>query len=202
MRRKYLTAAKLSYIIVLYHTPWKRGKIMLITIRKAEKGEYEKVRDFYYKLIDDMRFSEYHPKWQKGIYPEDSYLENAVTGKEMYIALSGGEIVGAMILNSHTTDGYEKVSWGIEAYDNEITVIHALGVTPLLSRKGIAKALVREVVRISREEDKKAIRLDVLVGNIPAQKLYENLGFVFRQGIKLFYEDTGECDFDIYEFVL
>lgn len=48
----------------------------------------------------------------------------------------------------------------------------------------------------------KAIRLDVLGGNIPASKLYESMGFKYIETLKLFYEDTGLTDFLLYELVL
>ena len=45
----------------------------------------------------------------------------------------------------------------------------------------------------------KAIRLDVLKGNAPAERLYTSLGFVYVDTLKLFYEDTGRVDFELYE---
>lgn len=175
---------------------------MEINIRLAEKTEYEAVRDFYYNLIDDMQQSPYHPKWQKGVYPEDEYLEKSVISSQMYIALSENQIIGAMILNSKVTDGYGKVSWGIETQPDEIAVIHALGVSPSFQHRSVAQKMVLKAIKISRESGKKAMRLDVLCDNIPALRLYKKLGFEFRERIKLFYEDTGECDFDIFEYIL
>jgi len=48
----------------------------------------------------------------------------------------------------------------------------------------------------------KAIRLDVLASNRPAQKLYTTMGFICMNTIQLFYEDTGLTDFLLYELVL
>ena len=36
----------------------------------------------------------------------------------------------------------------------------------------------------------KAVRLDVLKGNVPAEMLYTGLGFAFVDSIQMFYEDT------------
>lgn len=120
----------------------------------------------------------------------------------MYIALLGNKIAAAMILNSKSAEGYEKINWGIAAEKNEVTIIHALGVMPDFTGKGFAKEMVREAIRISLSENKKALRLDVLSGNIPALRLYESLDFSLMGRIKLFYEDTGKCDFDLFEYVL
>ena len=48
----------------------------------------------------------------------------------------------------------------------------------------------------------KVIRLDVLEGNIPAQKVYERLGFNYINTIQMYYEDTGLTGYMLYEYVL
>ena len=45
----------------------------------------------------------------------------------------------------------------------------------------------------------KAVRLDVLKGNVPAERLYKDMGFRYVDTLQLFYEDTGRVDFDLYE---
>ena len=67
-------------------------------------------------------------------------------------------------------------------------------------RQGIGKRLVAEAVHLAEENGMKALRLDVLVGNLPAEKLYKSMGFMFIDRVTLFYEDTGRCDFDLYEY--
>ena len=171
-------------------------------IRAAEKNEYGKVLSFYDKLIDDMQGCKYHPKWQKGIYPDPEELKTAVEKSELFIYEEADEIVAAMRLNHEVTDGYEKVSWTVDAAKEEVTVIHMLGVAVRQQGKGIAKKMVKYAIDTARRESQKAVRLDVLVGNVPANRLYESMGFEFREKITLFYEDTGITDFELYEFVL
>jgi ribosomal protein S18 acetylase RimI-like enzyme len=62
--------------------------------------------------------------------------------------------------------------------------------------------MVREAILICGDKRQKAIRLDVLGSNTPAQKLYANMGFQYRDTIKLFYEDTGMTDYLLYEFTM
>ena len=175
---------------------------MNVTVRQAEPNEYEKVRGFYYRLIDDMQSSEYHPKWQKGVYPDDEYLRTSVEAGEMYLAETDGEIAGAMIVNRSSNDGYDGVKWPTEAKMGEVSVIHALGVLPKYSRRGIAKQMVRAAADIARDHRSRVIRLDVLVGNLPADRLYRGLGFAFVERVSMYYEDTGWCDFDLFEYGL
>ena len=35
----------------------------MFVIRQAQSGEYELVREFYYKMIDMVEDAEYHPGW-------------------------------------------------------------------------------------------------------------------------------------------
>ena len=171
-------------------------------IRKAKANEYERILEFYYHLIDDMQGMEYHPKWQKGIYPDPEELRIALKNGELFIDEESGEVVAAMRVNHEVTDGYEKVSWAVDVAKEEVTVIHMLGVAFAFQGKGVAKEMVQFVIDTARSEKQKAIRLDVLVGNIPANRLYESMDFEFRDKITLFYEDTGVTDFELYELVL
>lgn len=169
--------------------------------RKAQPEKYETVRAFYYRLIDDMEGLPYHPRWQKGIYPEDDYLHASIEKGELFLC-EEGEILGAMILSHHTTDGYETVRWGVEAAPEEVTVIHTLGVKVSHMGQGVGKAMVHFALEHARKANQKAIRLDVLEGNVPAMKLYKSCGFRYITRLELFYEDTGLCEFDLMEYVL
>ena len=175
---------------------------MELKVRVARQNEYETVKNFYYGLIDKMQNSEYHPKWQKGIYPEDEYMRRAVEQGQMYLTECDGRIIGAMIINHNTTDGYERAHWSIKAEKDEVTVIHALGVMPDFGNRGVGKFMVGEVMKIAEQNGQKTVRLDVLAGNLPAEKLYKSMGFSFVERVKLFYEDTGLCSFDLYEYNL
>ena len=173
---------------------------MELSFRKANPDEYPCVRAFYDDLIDGVQGMRYHPKWKKGIYPEDAFLASSVGNGELYLAEENGRVVGAMVLNHSAADGYEKAKWKIAAGADEIYVIHILGVSPAYMRQGIGKRLVAEAVHLAEENGMKALRLDVLVGNLPAEKLYKSMGFMFIDRVTLFYEDTGRCDFDLYEY--
>lgn len=171
-------------------------------IRRAETKEYEKVLEFYNQLIDDMQGMEYHPRWKKGIYPSHEELKTALENAELFIDEESGKVVAAMRVNHDVTDGYEKVSWAVNAAKEEVTVVHMLGVAPAVQGKGKGKRMLQFVIDAARREKQKVIRLDVLMGNLPADRLYESMGFICRGKIALFYEDTGLTDFKLYELVL
>lgn len=175
---------------------------MKLEIKAAVPEEFDRVLAFYYDTIDKMQGSKYHPKWQKGVYPEDEYIRSSIGKGQLYTAVSGYGIVGAMILNSDIIEGYEKAAWSINAAPEEVFVIHALGVLPDFARNGIGKFMVGEAIKIAGSKGIKTLRLDVIDGNLPAEKLYKSMGFSFVERVTLYYEDTGWEKFDLYEYVI
>lgn len=174
----------------------------MLEIRLAEKKEYMKIRCFYHSLIDRMQNMEYQPGWKKGIYPADGYLETSICKQELYVGISEDVIVSAMIVNHEGNEGYRKGNWRVKAEEKEVTVIHALGVHPDFGKRGIAKQMVRKAISIAKEKGQKAVRLDVLGGNVPAERLYKSLGFQYIGRVEMFYEDTGWTDYELFEYAL
>lgn len=174
----------------------------MLDIRAARAGEFAAVRGFYHKLIDMMEGSEFHPRWEKCVYPSDAFLRSSIGRGELYIGLLGCEIAAAMVINGEGAEGYAGAPWSVRAADGEFSVIHALGVLPPHHGRGFARELVRAAIDKTRAKGMKALRLDVLNGNLPAVKLYESEGFRFVSRVKLFYEDTGLTDFLLYEYAL
>lgn len=174
----------------------------MMEIRKAAETEYDAVRAFYHSVIDCTEDAEFSPMWIKDIYPAPEYLRESIENGELYLGLLGGEIAAAMVLNHQYNDGYNECNWQTDAADSEITVIHTLGVHPKFSRQGLAKQMVTKAFEAARENGQKAIRLDVLEGNLPAEKLYPALGFRYIDTVNLYYDDTGWTVFKLYEYVL
>ena len=171
-------------------------------IRQAERTEYEAVRRFYHAVIDAMQDAEYKPAWQKGVYPAPDFRRVSIERGELFLGEEAGRTVAAMVLNHEYNEGYRRFQWQTEASDDEILVIHALGVHPDFARMGYAKALVREAIRLAEKAGMKAIRLDVLEGNTPAERLYTGFGFRYMATLKMYYEDTGWTNFMLYEYVI
>lgn len=171
-------------------------------IRVVNKNEYEKVRDFYYLLIDEMKDAKFSPGWEKDVYPSQDFLRKSIENGELYIGEENGEIISSMVVNHEYNDGYKKIQWSVQAEDSEILVVHALGVKRSFSGRGIAKQMVRKVMDMARNNQIKSIRLDVLEGNLPAEKAYMKIGFVYLDMVQMYYEDTGWTNYKVYEFVV
>lgn len=174
----------------------------MLQIRTADSNDYDRVRAFYYLLIDMMENAEFKPGWEKDIYPTQEFLMKSIERNELYIGKIDGQIVSCMVVNHEYNDGYKDIAWSIEAKDSELFVIHALGINPMFSNKGIAKEMVQHVIKIAHEKNIKTIRLDELVGNIPAEKAYTKMGFMYLDTIQMFYEDTGWTNYKLFELII
>ena len=171
-------------------------------IRKANVSEFQAVRGFYHQLIDELEGAQYSAGWEKDVYPANEYLQESLENGQLYVGVKDGQIMGAMILNHDCNESYNKVQFGNDFAPDKIMVIHALGVMPSHGARGYGKKLVQEAVELAKAQNLQAIRLDVLKGNLPAEKLYTAKGFVYIDVVTMFYEDTGWTDYEVYEYVL
>lgn len=183
------------------HQPQQHGD-SFIAIRKATSDQFQDVRAFYHTVIDGIGDAQNSVKWKKDIYPSPALLTESLDNGDLFVAEECGKIIGAMILNHQGNDMYREYCWPTKASYSEVTVIHALGVHPSHSGKGCAKQMVRFAINYARQHQQKAIRLDVLKGNLRAEKLYSGMGFQYLQTLPMFYEDTGWADFQLYEYRL
>ena len=174
----------------------------MFEVKAAVRGEYAMVLDFYDRLTDGMEHAEFPPGWKKRVYPTEDFLRESIARGELFLGRLDGAPAGVMVLNHISTDGYARVAWNVDAPAEAVTVIHAMGVAPERQGRGLAKQLVRQAIHIARTKRQRALRLDVLGTNLPAQKLYTAMGFQYRTTLKLFYEDTGTTDYLLYELVL
>lgn len=174
----------------------------MFVIRLAASNEFNKVRQFYHSLTEKMQYSKYSPGWKKDIYPEPEFLRKSINKKEFYVGELDGDLAAVMVINHDSNEGYQKVQWPTAAEKQEIYVVHALGVHPDFSGKGLAKAMIKKVFSLGRSSGIKVVRLDVLEGNIPAEKLYVGIGFQYIDTIQMYYEDTGWTNYQLYEYVL
>lgn len=174
----------------------------MLKIRRADPEEYKSVRDFYYSLIDAMEQMQYKPRWEKDVYPSQAFLREAIDNHELFIGESEGQIISCMAVNHKFNEEYDRIQWSVAAEKQDLLVIHALGVHPAFANRGAAKQMVKKVIDTARENNVKTIRLDVLEGNIPAEKVYRKMGFRYVDTIPMFYEDTGWTDFRLFEYII
>lgn len=176
---------------------------LTLNIRQAVPADLPAVKDFYRGLIRAMADAEYRPGWEWDVYPTREFLQESIENGELFVGETGEKRMAAcMVVNQKYNDGYSSANWSIQAQDEELFVIHALGVHPDFSGKGLAKRMVQEVIDLARKRGVKTIRLDVLGGNLPAEKVYTKMNFQYVDTIRMFYEDTGWTDFRLFELAV
>ncbi|MEZ7589286.1 GNAT family N-acetyltransferase [Veillonella atypica] len=139
---------------------------------------------------------------EKRFYPEPEFLLSSISKGELFVGLINNQIMAAMIINHESNEGYNNFNWSTNANEDEVIGIHALGVHPEYAGHGYAKQLVRFAIAYAKQNHQKAIRLDVLKGNVPAEKLYSSMGFKYLHTLPMYYEDTGLTDYELYELPL
>jgi ribosomal-protein-alanine N-acetyltransferase len=73
--------------------------------------------------------------------------------------------------------------------------IHNVAVRNDFRRRGLGRCLLEKVVLEARNRASSRITLEVRRSNVPAQKLYESMGFAFTGVRKGYYSDDGEDAF-------
>lgn len=170
--------------------------------QKAKTEDLRRVRDFYWNLIDEMKYENEKIGWKKGMYPTDEYLQDSILNGELYLLTNESGLCACVILNSACNEGYSDIPWRLGCPSDEVLIPHALAVSPAMQGRGIGTKLVHEIIRKAKSEGKKAVRLDILGTNEAAERLYIKCGFEFTAAKQLFYEDTGWTEYKMFELAL
>lgn len=168
----------------------------------ASLEDMDAVGELYRDTIDHTQHMETYGRWKRGLYPTRDGILAFVREGSLCLLWDDGEIVGAMALLMRQGEDYHAIPWAVDATDDEVSTVHVLAVRPSCQGKGVGKILLAHAVTVSRDEGKKAVRLDVLDSNAPAQRLYESMSFLYRGKMHLYAANTGFTDFRFYELAL
>ncbi len=171
-------------------------------LRYAEEKDFENIIQFYDIAIDVNQASEFNIRWQKNVHPSHALILSSIHNKEMLVFEDGNELLGACVFNHMYHEDYHKISWGIDAKDDKIGVIHVFATSPNHFRKGIGTKMLRSIIEYAKDSGLKTIRLDAFKLNKPAIALYESVGFQCRGEMHMFVPNIGDELFVYYEYVL
>jgi len=173
-----------------------------LRMQAAQPEELPRICDWYWRLADQMHKGEPGPAWTRGVYPSEDDLRKLVHAGELYVAEDGTDYVAGVAITHDANEGYDNVEWPSGLPQEDTVVVHLLALAPELRGQGYGSELVTFCVERAQEMDAQAVRLDVLAGNTPAERLYESYGFEYAGEATVFYEDTGWADFKLYELEL
>lgn len=171
-------------------------------IRLCTKNDIPSTAAFYDETVKYLTEHINYPKWRYKDYPSQASVDEAVREESQFICFKDGEIVGAFIFNTDPNGAYENTPWEVEAENGEFAVCHTLAVKPSCQGCGIGKAMVMYCLDYARKHGYKAVRLDVVPDNIPARKLYEKCGFIYRGDIDLERNIPDIPLFSMYELAI
>lgn len=175
---------------------------MLETIRKAGEDDLPVLLRFYEEVCAAQADSEYGPQWHFGIYPAEDDLAAHIASGTMYLGLVGTRAAAAAVLTAGEDPMYADAAWKEKAEDREVSCLHLFAVHEDFRRLGISGEMLEGLMACARENGVRLLRLDVVKGNLPAEKLYLRHGFRFAEEREVFYEDTGEIRVRLYERLL
>lgn len=174
----------------------------MLTIRQANIKDTDSILKFYEELIDQIKDNKHTPQWENGVYPKEENIKKSIKSNEMYIGEIDSKIACAMVLDHNANKGYENIKWLTDVDFNNVYVIHLLAVTPEYNNRGFAKQLLNFAFDKAKNEGMKSIRLSIMNGNIPAEKLYQKQGFEFVGSMEVYDEDRGLKFFNVGEKII
>lgn len=151
----------------------------MIQIRKCKTEDIIAIGEFYDRVVEYLDSHINYPKWTYKEYPSEGYARAMTDDGYQYIGEEDGKIVAAFVLNQDPEGDYHKGSWGRPLQEGEYVVVHALAVDPILHGNGLGKEIVEFCIDTAKKNGFKAIRLDIVPGNVPARHLYESFGFSY-----------------------
>lgn len=156
-----------------------------IQIRKCREADVAAVGAFYDRIVHWLDNHINYPKWIYRVYPSEPSAREMTAAGEQYICMDDREIIAAFVLNTDPQGSYQKGEWARDLPDGSYMVLHALAIAPELQGQGLGAKVVRFCVEKAKADGFKALRVDIVPGNLPARKLYEKCGFQYAGDVDL-----------------
>lgn len=176
------------------------GKHM--NLRKCTIKDFDRITDFYKYSIDNTLAMKQYVLWVYGLHPTDEMIKAFIENGFMYCVEKDGQVIAAVAVTPFQGEEYHPIKWSVNLQDDEVMVLHIFCVDPRYQRQGVARMVLDDIVLLAKEAGIKALRLDALIQNEPARKLYEKYGFAERGTQTMDYDNTGRVEFVMYELVV
>lgn len=167
----------------------------------AKMTDFPSIYNFY-RDVCAAQNETYCTCWNITIYPHEEDLKKHIEQQEMYLYHQGAELVAAMVLTDHETEEYRNATWKVQAADHEVYFLQLLAVHPKFRGKHFSDQMMQFMIEAAHRNNKKALRLAVVKGNLPAERLYQKTGFRYIAEYTIHYELTGKVVFYLYEMDL
>ncbi len=156
-------------------------------IREAKPEELDEIMAFYEMMCRELDGAAFLPNGNKGGFPSLEMVTEAIKNSCLYVGEENSEIAAAYIMNNECDPAYDAVPWKVKADKEHASVLHALRVAPNYGGRGYAGRLVEHAAETARAKGQLTIRLDCLVENTIAHKLYLSHGFQITGETEMYY---------------
>lgn len=150
-------------------------------VRHAQEADLPAIKAMYAAVVDGMRDTPLDVWWQMGSHPSREQMMAALGVDGLLIAVDDeapdAPVLGACIVNGEQGADYGVVDWDVRCGDDEVAVVHLLGVSPEARGRGVGRALVEASAELAIRRGARTLRLDTFDNNTPAIRLYHACGF-------------------------
>lgn len=168
-------------------------------MEKAKQTDINEIVELYRLVIDTVNTTDIKLGWNINLYPDESFVKEAIVNEEMYVIREDNVIVAVAAINHNVNPEYDDIDWAIKGPKENIATIHALTTHPAYRGHNTSDRLLKEIEELCKQNGDKSIHLDVIDTNIPAYKLYIRNGYTEVDCIKMYYEVVGTREFWMME---
>ena len=168
-------------------------------IKQATTADLEAVCRFYQEVCAQQQGDEYGADWHWGVYPNRELLADRIDNGMVVEGLVNGQVATVGILTTGEDPNYRQVDWAIAAPEQQITVLHLFAVSKNFRGQGLAKQMLQKLFEFAKNKGYVVMHLDVMKGNVPAERAYVKSYFRFAGEVVLHYEDIGDTSAHMYE---
>lgn len=175
---------------------------MLEQIRIAGAEDFGALWHFYEDVCRAQEHDEYGPDWHLGVYPAAAELKGHAAAGEILAGWKDGRLAVAMAVTAGEDEMYLGAPWPLGAAPDQVAALHLFAVHPDFRGRGAAREMLTALFGRARARGFRAVHLDVIEGNLAAEKLYRKAGFAFAGTRRVHYDDLGDITVRLFEYAL
>ncbi|MGC9343360.1 MAG: GNAT family N-acetyltransferase [Bacteroidales bacterium] len=124
-------------------------------------------------------------------YPSKQQVEEDIKQGSLYLFQENHTSIGVVCINEEEPEEYKNLDW---KYPGPSLFVHRMAVLPAFRNNKIAEKMMDFTFQHAKENRYKSIRLDAILKNPPAIRLYEKTGYEPVADIHLDYQkDLFRC---------
>jgi ribosomal protein S18 acetylase RimI-like enzyme len=165
----------------------------------VQAHDIETVKKLYINVIENTPKIDKTARWVYGKHPTDEGLRSYIENGEMFLLTDRDTVAGMVAIVMHQGTDYEDIPWAEKLENDQVATLHLLAVCPDYRGRALGNTILELAGELAKQQGKKALRLDVLESNLPAQRMYEKAGYEYRGKQRWYAENTGWTNFLLYE---